>query len=283
MPGLGRRKRSLACACPNGSRAPAPLSTSRAGRRRGRGVHRPAEPRPPSDPAGGRRRCRSRRTRPADVRRLAADRHRADSATASRPWPPRQDRGSTASRQSRPWAELLSNINPRSLGAIRDPDARYEPGSTATGPVSRTNRAATRIPDACVGSESRSNTTGADIRQIPTRRRPAGRRGRGRSSEVPAQVGFRPAAGSGADIRQVPTDGTTLAGGEKARHSGQPAPAGAARSPCYSGARGSGERSHRGLVQRFAKPPSGVTCFEGSNPSLSAISRVAPVAQRIER
>ena len=30
------------------------------------------------------------------------------------------------------------------------------------------------------------------------------------------------------------------------------------------------ERSHRGLVQRFAKPPSGVTCSEGSNPSLSA-------------
>ena len=30
------------------------------------------------------------------------------------------------------------------------------------------------------------------------------------------------------------------------------------------------ERSHSGLVQRFAKPPSGVTCFEGSNPSLSA-------------
>src|SRR6188472_1225683 len=30
------------------------------------------------------------------------------------------------------------------------------------------------------------------------------------------------------------------------------------------------ERSHRGLVRRFAKPLSGVTCFEGSNPSLSA-------------
>ena len=30
------------------------------------------------------------------------------------------------------------------------------------------------------------------------------------------------------------------------------------------------ERSHRGLVQRFAKPPCGVTCIEGSNPSLSA-------------
>ena len=30
------------------------------------------------------------------------------------------------------------------------------------------------------------------------------------------------------------------------------------------------ERSHRGLVQRFAKPPGGVTCLEGSNPSLSA-------------
>ena len=32
------------------------------------------------------------------------------------------------------------------------------------------------------------------------------------------------------------------------------------------------ERSHRGLVQRFAKPPGGVTCLEGSNPSLSAIT-----------
>ena len=32
------------------------------------------------------------------------------------------------------------------------------------------------------------------------------------------------------------------------------------------------ERSHRGLVRRFAKPLSGVTCSEGSNPSLSAIS-----------
>src|SRR6266566_10016912 len=33
------------------------------------------------------------------------------------------------------------------------------------------------------------------------------------------------------------------------------------------------ERSHRGLVRRFAKPLSGVTCSEGSNPSLSAKSR----------
>ena len=40
------------------------------------------------------------------------------------------------------------------------------------------------------------------------------------------------------------------------------------------------ERSHRGLVRRFAKPLSGVTCFEGSNPSLSAMR--APVAQWIE-
>src|SRR3954469_6910276 len=40
------------------------------------------------------------------------------------------------------------------------------------------------------------------------------------------------------------------------------------------------ERSHRGLVRRFAKPLSGVTCSEGSNPSLSAR---APVAQWIER
>jgi hypothetical protein len=42
------------------------------------------------------------------------------------------------------------------------------------------------------------------------------------------------------------------------------------------------ERSHRGLVQRFAKPPCGVTCIEGSNPSLSATHH-APVAQWIER
>ena len=33
------------------------------------------------------------------------------------------------------------------------------------------------------------------------------------------------------------------------------------------------ERSHRGLVRRFAKPLSGVTCSEGSNPSLSASIR----------
>ena len=48
------------------------------------------------------------------------------------------------------------------------------------------------------------------------------------------------------------------------------------------------ERSHRGLVQRFAKPPCGVTCIEGSNPSLSArplqpTAPCAPVAQWIER
>ncbi len=35
-------------------------------------------------------------------------------------------------------------------------------------------------------------------------------------------------------------------------------------------------------MRRFAKPLSGVTCFEGSNPSLSASAR-APVAQWIER
>ena len=35
-------------------------------------------------------------------------------------------------------------------------------------------------------------------------------------------------------------------------------------------------------MQRFAKPPGGVTCLEGSNPSLSATDR-APVAQWIER
>ena len=55
--------------------------------------------------------------------------------------------------------------------------------------------------------------------------------------------------------------------------------------PCcwYHPARAATERSHSGLVQRFAKPPSGVTCSEGSNPSLSAthIAR-APVAQWIE-
>ena len=39
------------------------------------------------------------------------------------------------------------------------------------------------------------------------------------------------------------------------------------------------ERSHSGLVQRFAKPPSGVTCFEGSNPSLSASPRAASCAR----
>ena len=37
------------------------------------------------------------------------------------------------------------------------------------------------------------------------------------------------------------------------------------------------ERSHRGLVQRFAKPPCGVTCIEGSNPSLSARPLPVPV------
>ena len=41
------------------------------------------------------------------------------------------------------------------------------------------------------------------------------------------------------------------------------------------------ERSHSGLVRRFAKPLKGSSSSEGSNPSLSA-SRV-PVAQRIER
>src|SRR3954466_16275958 len=50
------------------------------------------------------------------------------------------------------------------------------------------------------------------------------------------------------------------------------------------------ERSHRGLVRRFAKPLSGVSCSEGSNPSLSASfhqvespATRAPVAQWIER
>ena len=53
------------------------------------------------------------------------------------------------------------------------------------------------------------------------------------------------------------------------------------------GAASGTERSHRGLVRRFAKPLSGVTCSEGSNPSLSAIrtpdAARAPVAQWIER
>src|ERR1041385_3284600 len=40
------------------------------------------------------------------------------------------------------------------------------------------------------------------------------------------------------------------------------------------------ERSHRGLVRRFAKPLSGVTCFEGSNPSLSARYVLGPMASR---
>ena len=39
------------------------------------------------------------------------------------------------------------------------------------------------------------------------------------------------------------------------------------------------ERSHRGLVRRFAKPLSGVTCSEGSNPSLSATA--APAVQEV--
>ena len=39
------------------------------------------------------------------------------------------------------------------------------------------------------------------------------------------------------------------------------------------------ERSHRGLVRRFAKPLSGVTCFEGSNPSLSASTPLAARAR----
>ena len=48
------------------------------------------------------------------------------------------------------------------------------------------------------------------------------------------------------------------------------------RAPAGPGARGrmpsarATERSHRGLVRQFAKPLSGVTCSEGSNPSLSA-------------
>src|SRR5205814_7333666 len=57
--------------------------------------------------------------------------------------------------------------------------------------------------------------------------------------------------------------------------------------PCDSLRPARSERSHRGLVRRFAKPLSGVTCFEGSNPSLSAsradAANRAPVAQWIER
>ena len=44
------------------------------------------------------------------------------------------------------------------------------------------------------------------------------------------------------------------------------------------------ERSHSGLVRRFAKPLKGVSSSEGSNPSLSASALgVVPVAQWIER
>ena len=44
------------------------------------------------------------------------------------------------------------------------------------------------------------------------------------------------------------------------------------------------ERSHSGLVRRFAKPLKGVSSSEGSNPSLSAIAVAhVPVAQWIER
>ena len=44
------------------------------------------------------------------------------------------------------------------------------------------------------------------------------------------------------------------------------------------------ERSHSGLVRRFAKPLKGVSSSEGSNPSLSAtIVAHVPVAQWIER
>ena len=44
------------------------------------------------------------------------------------------------------------------------------------------------------------------------------------------------------------------------------------------------ERSHSGLVRRFAKPLKGVSSSEGSNPSLSAIAAShVPVAQWIER
>ena len=44
------------------------------------------------------------------------------------------------------------------------------------------------------------------------------------------------------------------------------------------------ERSHSGLVRRFAKPLKGVSSSEGSNPSLSATAVAhVPVAQWIER
>src|SRR5437762_12503971 len=42
------------------------------------------------------------------------------------------------------------------------------------------------------------------------------------------------------------------------------------------------ERSHSGLVRRFAKPLSGVTCSEGSNPSLSA-SLVSSARSSVDR
>ena len=43
------------------------------------------------------------------------------------------------------------------------------------------------------------------------------------------------------------------------------------------------ERSHSGLVQRFAKPPCGVTCIEGSNPSLSASPAISCARSSADR
>ena len=58
---------------------------------------------------------------------------------------------------------------------------------------------------------------------------------------------------------------------------------GRSRGPMLSSA-AAWERSHSGLVRRFAKPLKGVSSSEGSNPSLSAtIVAHVPVAQWIER
>jgi hypothetical protein len=199
MPGLGRRKKSCACASPNGSRAPASLSTSRAGRGAG------GDEAPAGSPGG-------RRTRPAVsppgptfcqiTTRVVVSAIRGPNRPGSPATRPgsrtnRSGAGALTSalvpgrgltprglvfgrfRPSGARADFLSNTNPGSTRRDPRPEiARYEPGSTATGPVSRANRAVPGIPDTCVGSESRSNTTGVGIRQIPIRRRPAGRRPR---------------------------------------------------------------------------------------------------------
>src|SRR5688500_11717460 len=81
--------------------------------------------------------------------------------------------------------------------------------------------------------------------------------------------------------------GTLRAGERRVRPTGDGFVRGGA--PCYHRRRS--ERSHSGLVRRFAKPLKGVSSSEGSNPSLSATdpgNRIGsaarvPVAQWIER